>query len=83
MTESAPPIDPELMEILRCPVAVHYKDKGSDPGRLRLVKNSWLVSDDSGYKYPIRNGIPVMLVDEGAKWKDTAVEDLPVPPPSE
>ena len=82
MTESSSPIDPELMEILRCPVAVHYKDKGSDPGRLRLVKGTWLVSDDSGYKYPIRNGIPVMLVDEGAKWKDTPEDDLPVPPPA-
>lgn len=82
MTESAAPIDPELLEILRCPVAVHYKDKGSDPGRLTLVKNTWLVSEDSGYKYPIRNGIPVMLVDEGAKWKDTAADDLPVPPPA-
>ena len=82
MTDSSAPIDPELLEILRCPVAVHYKDKGSDPGRLRLVKNSWLISDDSGYKYPIRGGIPVMLVDEGAKWKDTTEADLPVPPPA-
>lgn len=73
----------ELMKILRCPVAVHYKDKGDDPGQLRLVKDSWLVCDDSGYKYPIRDGIPVMLVDEGEKWKDTPEADLPLPPPSE
>lgn len=83
MTENPSTIDPELLEILRCPVAVHYKDKGDDPGRLELVKGTWLVSKDSGYKYPIRNGIPVMLVDEGAKWKDTPIEDLPVPPPAE
>jgi uncharacterized protein YbaR (Trm112 family) len=81
--DSTTPIDPELLKILRCPVAVHYKDRGDDPGRLELVKGSWLVCADSGYKYPIRNGIPVMLVDEGAKWKDTPVEDLPVPPPAE
>ncbi|KXK22804.1 MAG: hypothetical protein UZ15_CFX003000821 [Chloroflexi bacterium OLB15] len=81
MSENTPPIDPTLLALLRCPVAVHWKDKGEDPGRLELVKNSWLVSADSGYKYPIRNGIPVMLVEEGAKWKDMAVEDLPVPPP--
>ncbi len=81
MSETTPPIDPTLLELLRCPVAVHWKDKGEDPGRLELVKESWLVSADSGYKYPIRNGIPVMLIEEGAKWKDTAVEDLPVPPP--
>lgn len=79
----APQIDPELLNILRCPVAVQAKDKGEDPGRLELVKGYWLVSKDSGYKYPIRNGIPVMLVDEGKKWKDTPVDSLPVPPPAE
>lgn len=77
------PIDEKLLEILRCPVAVQDKSKGDDPGRLQLVKNSWLVSADSGYKYPIRDGFPVMLVEEGAKWEHTAVEDLPVPPPAE
>ncbi len=82
MSESVPPIDPQLLEILRCPVAVHYKDRGDDPGRLELVKGCWLVSADSGYKYPIRDGLPVMLVDEGKKWKDVVVEDLPVPPPA-
>ena len=76
-------VSDELMKILRCPVAVHDKDKGDDPGRLRLVKDSWLVCDDSGYKYPIRDGIPVMLVDEGEKWKDTPEADLPIPPPPE
>jgi len=76
------PISPELLEILRCPLAVQSKEYGDDPGRLRLVKNSWLVSDDSGLKYPIREGIPVMLIEEGQKWKETAEADLPVPPPS-
>ncbi len=76
------PISPELLEILRCPLAVQSQEYGDDPGRLRLVKNSWLVSDDSGLKYPIREGIPVMLIEEGQKWKDTAEADLPVPPPS-
>ncbi len=75
------PIDMELLELLRCPVAVHFKDRGDDPGRLELYKDTWLVCADSGYKYPIRNGIPVMLVDEGEKWKDTVLDDLPVPPP--
>lgn len=77
------PISQELLDILRCPLAVQEKEKyGDDPGQLRLVKNSWLVCDDSGLKYPIRDGIPVMLIDEGQKWKDTAEEDLPVPPPA-
>ncbi|MBX7244209.1 MAG: hypothetical protein K1X53_01850 [Candidatus Sumerlaeaceae bacterium] len=82
MTETTP-ISAEFLEILRCPVAVHYKDKGDDPGKLRLVKGCWLVCDDSGYKYPIRDGIPDMLVEVGEKWKATGEADLPVPPPEE
>lgn len=75
-------INLDLLELLRCPVAVKNKNLGEDPGRLELVHNCWLVCADSGLKYPIRNGIPVMLIKEGEKWKDTAVEDLPVPPPA-
>jgi uncharacterized protein len=81
MSETTSTLNPEMLKILRCPVAVHYKDKGDDPGKLELVKGCWLVCADSGYKYPIRSGIPVMLVEEGEKWKNTAVENLPVPPP--
>jgi len=80
--DNALAISEELLEILRCPKAVQSEEYGADPGRLRLVKNSWLVSDDSGYKYPIRDGIPVMLIEEGEKWKDVPDEDLPVPPPA-
>lgn len=77
----APQVSPELIAMLRCPVAVHNKELGDDPGKLTLAHDCWLVCEDSGYKYPIRNGIPVMLISEGEKWKDTAVDDLPVPPP--
>lgn len=76
-------VSPELLEMLRCPEAVKYTDKGDDPGKLELVKGAWLVSADSGNKYPIINGIPKMLIEEGRKWRETAVEDLPVPPPAE
>jgi uncharacterized protein YbaR (Trm112 family) len=75
------PISEDLLEILRDPAAVQEPQKyGEDPGQLELVHNSWLVSKDTGYKYPIRDGIPVMLIEEGERWKDTAIEDLPVPP---
>jgi uncharacterized protein len=81
MSHDSPPISPELLEILRCPKAVQSKEYGDDPGWLELVHDCWLVSADSGLKYPIRDGIPVMLVEEGEKWRETAVADLPVPPP--
>jgi len=76
-------ISPDLLEILRDPQAIQAGDQyGADPGRLELVRGSWLVSADTGYKYPIRDGIPVMLIEEGARWKDTPVDALPVPPPA-
>ncbi len=72
--------DPELLKMLRCPEAVHYTDKGEDPGKLELYKDYWLICADSGYKYPIYDGIPKLLTSEGEKWKDTDIENLPVPP---
>jgi uncharacterized protein YbaR (Trm112 family) len=75
------PISSELLEILRCPVAVQSTEFGEDPGRLELVHGCWLVCADTNMKYPIRDGIPVMLIEEGEKWKNTPVEKLPVPPP--
>lgn len=77
-----PPISPELLEILRCPLAVQSDQYGEDPGRLELVHNCWLVCADTNLKYPIRDGIPVMLIEEGEKWKETPVDQLPVPPPA-
>jgi hypothetical protein len=48
---------------------------------LRL-EGDWLIAEVGGLRYPIRDGIPVMLIEEGEKWKDTAVDALPVPPPA-
>lgn len=77
----------DLLEILRCPYCVsgETRKSGDDPGQLELVHDSWLVCQepDCGRKYPIRDDIPVMLIEEGEKWMDTDVEDLPVPPPSD
>ncbi len=66
----------ELLDILRCPACVREKE-----GLLDLHKESWLICKDCGRKYPIVEDIPVMLIDEGDKWVNTAVDQLPVPPP--
>lgn len=58
-------ISPELLKILVCP-----EDKGS----LELVDDGkFLLNPRNGYKYPIRNGIPVMLIEEGKKYRDPAI----------
>ncbi|PKN91521.1 MAG: hypothetical protein CVU44_19390 [Chloroflexi bacterium HGW-Chloroflexi-6] len=70
-------VNSELLEILRCPACVREKD-----GLLTLTRETWLVCQDCGRKYPIVDDIPVMLIDEGDKWQATASETLPVPPPA-
>ena len=74
----------DLLNILRCPYCVSGETRkpGDDPGRLELAHDgTWLVCQetDCDRKYPIKEDIPVMLVDEGDKWASTAVADLPQP----
>ena len=47
-------IDPELLEILRCPLT---------RSRLRQ-EGDFLISEVGGLAYPVRDGIPVMLIEE-------------------
>ncbi len=55
-------LSPQLLEIL-----VDPEDKGS----LELVDDGkFLLNPRTGYRYPIRNGIPVMLIEEGKKYQD-------------
>lgn len=72
-------VKPELLEILRCPVCVRQENL---QGNLSVYKDTWLVCEDCQRKYPVVDDIPVMLIDEGDKWVDTAKESLPVPPPA-
>jgi uncharacterized protein len=70
-------VSQELLEILRCPNCVREKE-----GLLEYFKEYWLICQDCGRKYPIRDDIPVMLIDEGDKWVNTVKDDLPIPPPT-
>ena len=49
-------IDPALAEILVCPV--DHADLEENP------KDSVLVCTQCGRRYPVRDGVPVMLVEE-------------------
>ena len=56
-------VDPKLLEILVCPLT---------KGPLIFDReNNELVSKAAGLAYPIRNGIPIMLVDEAREIDET------------
>jgi uncharacterized protein len=58
-------VDPRLLEILVCPLT---------KGALRWDRDrNELVSDQAGLAYPIRDGIPIMLVDEARTLDDLDV----------
>jgi len=49
-------VDPRLLEILACPLTkttLRYDEKAGE-----------LISDKAGLAFPIRDGIPIMLVEE-------------------
>ena len=53
---SEPGLDPRLLDLLVCPLT---------KGPLRYDRaRAELVSEQAGLAYPIRDGIPIMLVDE-------------------
>jgi uncharacterized protein YbaR (Trm112 family) len=69
-------VSPELLEILRCPACVR---NGPNAGLLDFVRETWLVCHDCARKYPVKNDIPIMLIEEGDKYKTTPVEQLASP----
>lgn len=71
-------VNPELLEILRCPVCIREEGKQA---LLTLHRDVWLLCQDCDRKYPILDDIPVMLIDVGDKWTATTADALPVPPP--
>ena len=60
-------VDPKLLEILVCPLT-------KTPLRFDRVALE-LISDQAGLAFPIRNGVPIMLVDEARTLVDNPVSE--------
>jgi uncharacterized protein YbaR (Trm112 family) len=58
-TPPATPIDPRLLEILVCPLTKGPLEYDSGAGEL--------ISRSAGLAYPVRDGIPIMLIEEARK----------------
>jgi uncharacterized protein YbaR (Trm112 family) len=62
MTTGPSPVDPNLLDLLVCPLT---------KGPLRYDRERQeLISEQAGLAYPIRDGIPIMLVDEARPLDD-------------
>ncbi|MAG98133.1 MAG: Trm112 family protein [Alphaproteobacteria bacterium] len=61
MAES-PTVDPKLLEILVCPLTKGPLDYDAE--------NQELISRQAKLAYPIRDGIPIMLVDEARQLEE-------------
>lgn len=61
-------ISPELLALLADP---------GDKGPVELIADAdgkeWLVNRRNGYRYPIEDGIPIMLIEEGEKHRDPSM----------
>ena len=63
MAETKSGVDPKLLEILVCPLTkaeLRYDREASE-----------LISEAAGLAYPIRDGIPIMLVEEARRLDET------------
>ena len=68
-------VDPKLLEILVCPLT---------KGPLRYDRAAQeLISEEAGLAYPIRDGIPIMLVDEARALRDDEIAVKRLPPVGE
>ncbi len=65
-------IDPRLLEILVCPLTkapLRYDRQAQE-----------LISEEARLAYPIRDGIPIMLVDEARQLRDEEIPTKRLPP---
>jgi uncharacterized protein YbaR (Trm112 family) len=63
MAEAQTTVDPKLLEILVCPMTkapLTYDRQAQE-----------LISEKAGLAYPIRDGIPIMLIDEARRIEET------------
>ncbi len=72
-------VSQDLLDILRCPMCVHNEPEGGELDH----RGNWLICHDCGRKYPIRDDIPVMLIDEGDRFREISADELPAVPPPE
>lgn len=59
-------VDPKLLEVLVCPlkkVPLRYDAAAQE-----------LISDQAGLAYPVRDGIPIMLVDEARRLNEEEIK---------
>ena len=62
--DDAPRLDPKLLQILVCPLGKGPLEYDRQAGEL--------ISRQAGLAYPIRDGVPIMLIDEARRLDEPA-----------
>lgn len=62
-------LDQRLLEVLRCPAC---------KGEVKPLADKWLVCQNPKCKrkYPVRDDLPIMLIEEGDKYVDVSEQEL-------
>ncbi len=60
------PVDKQLLEILACPKCKQPVEEKKHEGAEYLV----CTAADCRLAYPVRDDIPVMLIDEAERWRE-------------
>jgi uncharacterized protein YbaR (Trm112 family) len=64
-------VSPDLLEIMQCPSCAGELREQPEPAAL--------VCQRCGLQYPVRDGIPVMLIDEATPSEPVTLPDKPSP----
>jgi len=67
-------VSEELLEILACPHPKCHKDHELEVSPVEK-RGDWIVCLRCGRKYPIRDDIPIMLIDECVEPEEESAQD--------
>jgi uncharacterized protein YbaR (Trm112 family) len=68
-----PTLDPALLELVRCPQCHGTLQVDGAAGAGDPADEGGLVCTACSLRYPVRGGVPVLLVDDAVPWEAEAV----------
>ncbi len=64
-----PELDPTLLDLVRCPRCHGPLDLDTAAGTAGAAEEGGLTCAACALRYPVRGGVPVLLVDDAVPWQ--------------